>query len=571
MMSLKSKSLLLLSFVFTYTNASAQDEENFPRIARRGIDAYTKTLKGTAYDSTAWHGGMYAATSSRGRIMPNAFLNYKKGKWNIKGDVELDLSDYDTKREEDGNYSNANHEFTRTSLSNKIEHEDLTMRFDYSVTRKDVLSLDIFQKFYHDRINESSILSGIDGDGEELASKYEEQTKRVKDFNCGVLFEHLHKFAKGGSLSSRVYFKYDNKPTDLSSSVWGTQLPSTLNNEHQLYESADPKAQIIYLSPVWKGFSFGVRQKIGFMNMRIDDTASKFNYNVDQSLSSFSLDYNPGPVSLSFQAGYEIYHHDINDHINDEVSHTYHDWMYHAIAQWNVNRHHRVRFAYDQDITRPTYTQLYPFVHIGSSISSWVVGNSALQPSTSRQIQGRYTFTCTPLTLNGIVTYKTVDDDISGISTYDEAAGRSFKTWINDGKYSTIKFALEGDMTFGMFNMTMGVHAQRIQYGGERISGDKSWSHSVKMRPQLKLPSQWTLAYVFLYNGPEMHRHYYNRSYTYMALRAQKQIGNWAIYALAQDLLRSDHTKVLRSQGNTIVTNNDYNARALIMGCSYVF
>ena len=83
-MSVKSKSLLLLSFTLKFITASAQDEENFPRIARRVIDAYTKTLKSTeTYDSTAWHGGMYAATSSRGRIMPNSFLKYKRGKWGI--------------------------------------------------------------------------------------------------------------------------------------------------------------------------------------------------------------------------------------------------------------------------------------------------------------------------------------------------------------------------------------------------------------------------------------------------------------------------------------------------------
>lgn len=553
-------------------NAYAQDEEDFPHLARRGMDRYEATLKKlSTYTDTPMHGGIYVGNSSRGRILPNAFFRYKEGKWTITGDVSMNISDVGTKREEEGTFTSGAEKLTKSSIANVYQHEDLKLRFDYKLTDQDVLSLDLFQKFHHDKVNESSIQSSTNDTGEPNESKYEDQQRKVKDFNCGALVEHMHRFTKGGSLTSRIYFKYDDKPTDVMSDMWGEHSASTASKEHQRYVSADPKAQIIYLSPTWNGLHFGVREKVGFMNMRINDTASRFNYEVDQTLTSAEIAYAPGPLSFNLQGGYETYHHDIIDHVSDEISHTYRDWIYHAIVSWKIDDHHRFLARYDHDITRPTYTQLYPFVHIGSYIGSWVIGNSALQPSVSKQIQGRYTFTNNALTLNAILSHITVNDDITGVSTYNEEAQRTVKTWVNDATYSTLRMALEGEVRKGAFSMTMGVRAQHINYSGENVSSDKSWSYSFKMRPQVTLPHDWALAYVHLFNGREAHLYWYNQAYTYMALRAQKQLGDWAVYGFVQDLLREKHVKVSQSKDYTFVTSNDFNTRALILGCSYRF
>lgn len=560
--------------LFTLPSMSvfAQNEEDFPELARRGMDKYEATLKKQSnYNDTPIHGGIYVGNNSRGRILPNAFFRYKEGKWTITGDVAMDISDIGTKREEEGTFTSGAEKMTKSSIANIYQHEDLKLRFDYKLSQHDVLSLDIFQKFHHDKVNESSIQSSTNDAGEPNESKYEDQQRKVKDFNCGALVEHTHRFAIGGSLASRVYFKYDDKPTDVMSDIWGEHSASAASKEHQRYVSADPKAQIIYLSPTWNKFHFGIREKAGFMNMHIDDTASRFNYNVGQTLTSFGLTYTPTPFAFDFQAGYETYHHNISDHVSEDISHTYRDWIYHATASWMIDKHHRFIARYDHDITRPTYTQLYPFVHIGSNIGSWVIGNSSLQPSVAKQIQGRYTFTNNSLTLNAIVTHRTITDDITSISTYNEDVQRTVKTWVNDATYSTLRMALEGEVRKGHFNMTMGVHAQHISYSGENVSTDKAWSYSIKMRPQVTLPHEWTLAYVHLYNGREEHLYWYNQAYTYMALRAQKQLGDWAVYGFVQDLLREKRIKVSQSKDYTFVTSNDFNTRALILGCSYRF
>lgn len=571
-MKYRTIALTTLFTALPFVTLHAQDEEDFQRLARRNMNQQEAILKkDSTYADTPLHGGVYLGTSSRGRILPNGFLNYKRGKWAITGDVVMDFSDVDTRREEEGIWESGAEKLTKSSIKNLKQHEDLTMRFNYSLTSKDVLSLDIFQKYYHDKVNVSSIQSSKTEQGEPNEAKYEDQERKVKDFNCGALLEHMHRFSKGSSLSSRVYFKYDNKPTDVMSDLWGEHSASVPSKEHQRYVSSDPKAQVIYLSPTWKGFHFGVREKVGVMNMRINDTASRFHYNVDQTLSSFDLSYNPGAISMNVQAGYETYHHNIVDHVNEDIRHTYHDWIYNATVSWKISQQHRLTARYDHNITRPTYTQLYPFAHIGSYIGSWVMGNSSLQPSKSDQVQGRYTLTTRPVTMNAIVTYRNIHDDITSISNYNEEVQRNVKTWVNDATYSTLKLALEGELRRGIFSMTMGVHAQHIKYSGDNVSTDKAWSYSAKIRPQVKLPKDWTASYVLLYNGREEHLYWYNRAYTYMALRLQKQLGDWAIYAFAQDLLRADHVKVQKKTDYSFTTANDYNARALIMGCSYRF
>ena len=550
----------------------AQEVEDFNKLVRKSMSHYEDTLKSApGYDSVAWHGGVYLGSNTRGVVLPNGFFRYQKGRWNVTGDVQIDLSDIQTTQEEDGRFETGAHNVTDTDIDSRHEYEDLKMRIDYRLTHKDVLSLDIFQKYHHDLICQNSIKSGIRPDGTSTESKYEEQERKVRDFNCGVLVEHKHTFKDAGSLSSRIYYKYDNKPTDVNREDWGELSESVMVFDTQRYTSSEPKAQIIYLSPKWNGFNLGVRQKVGFMNMHIDDSATSFGYEVDQSLSSFDLTYKPGPVTLNFQAAYEIYHHNIVDHVSDDISHTYRDWLFHASVAWKINKTHRLALHFDHDYTRPTYTQLYPFIHVGSYLGARVVGNSSLQPSLINQYQAQYTFKSKPLTLKAIVTYKRTSDDITSITGYDGFTQQTVKTWVNDATYNTIQLAVEGEVRKGCFDMTMGIRAQHLDYIGMHVSTDEVWSYSFKMRPKFRLPNGWTLAAVFLHNGRETHRHWYNQAFTYMALRGQKQLGDWAIYCYIQDLLRETHVKVQHNTGYTVNTSNDYNARALIMGCSYSF
>lgn len=573
---MKTLLLLIVAFCFTSLTVIAQDEEDFHRLARRSIDAYEAQVKKqqAGYDSATWHGAAYFGTSSRGRVLPNGFFNYKKGKLNVKGDLVMDLSDISTNRIEDGNYSSGTVQHTSTNILNKYEHEDLKLRFDYHLNKQNTLSLDMFQKYRSDRVGETATRLSTNTREDKQAEVYEDQQRKKKDFNCGTLLEHLYKFNGGGSLSSRIYFKYDNTPTDIESETWGKELVLTTKYDHQKYISGDAKGQVIYLSPVWNGFNFGVREKVGLMNMRIEDTMTDFEYDVTQTLSSFMMNYVLGPVTFNVQGGYETYYHDINtvdEQIAKEANRTYRDWIYHFSVKWKANSRNTFTANYHHTINRPTYTQLYPFVHVGSNIGSRVKGNASLQPSVVTEIQGRHSYKVEHLTLNTILTYQKKDDDITSVVTFDETEQMSVKTWVNDATYNTIKGALEGEMNFGPFSMTMGVHAKKLWYEGINVKMDKSWSYSFKARPQIKLPNDWMLATVILFNGREEHLHWYNKEYTYLALRAQKQLGNWAVYGFVQDLVSEKRVKSTYSNGNSILTTNDYNTRAMVLGCSYRF
>ncbi len=103
------------------------------------------------------------------------------------------------------------------------------------------------------------------------------------------------------------------------------------------------------------------------------------------------------------------------------------------------------------------------------------------------------------------------------------------------------------------------------------MAGDQTWAYSFKVRPEIKLPQDWTLATSFVYTGREVHSTYYDRSNIYWSFRAVKELGPWALYAFVQDILQEDRVRVLKNEKNTMLTSNDLNGRCLIIGCSYIF
>lgn len=555
--------------------AAAQDEEDFSKLARRSIDSYEKKLEKeqAGYDSAVWHGAAYVGTSSRGHILPNGFFNYRKGKVQMKGDIEMDFSNLNTSRTEEANHDNGAYQYTSTKIANRYEHENLTFRLDYHLDKQNILAFDFFQKYRSDHVGETANLYKESKEGAD-GNTYEDQHRKQKDFNCGSLVEYLHNFTPGGSFSARAYIKYDNTPTDITSEVWGKELVYKESFDHRSHRSTDKKGQLIYLSPKWSGFSFGLREKVGFTNTQINDEISTFGYDVTQTLSSGDLKYALGNFSFVAQGGLETYHHKVKTHSGDnkgEINHIYRDFIYDITATWKMNAHNTLKLSYGHSIDRPTYTQLYPFVHVGSNIGSRVKGNENLQPAITNKIQGKYTYSVPTFDISTTLTYQKKSDDITSIATYDEVEQLNVKTWINDAEYNTLRTAIEGEVTSGNFNMTFGARVQRLWYDGENVSEDKAWSYSFKVRPAILLPNEWKLSAVALYNGREEHLHYYNEAYTYLALRAQKQLGDWAVYAFMQDLLNESHVKSQYSKGNSILTTNNYNTRALIIGCSYRF
>lgn len=572
------KIILVLAFIlFSPSMVFSQNEEDFERLARRAIDNYEKEVRAQQkdYDSAVWHGAGYLGVSSRGHILPNGFFNYKKGKIRMSGEMEIDIADMTTLRTEEGNYASGDYQYMETNIQNRYEHENLDFRLDYLLDKQNTISLDLFQKYRNDRVGETATLYKQPADPEaETVVKYEFQQRDKKDFNWGTLLEFLHKFNAGGSLAARAYVKYDNTPIDIYKEVWGQGVDYDNNTDRQSNHTNDVKGQIIYLSPKWKGFHFGLREKVGKTNTGISDALTRFEYDVTQTLTSGAINYGIGNFAFVLQGGFETYNHDLetsNNTAEKAIKHTYRDWIYNAKATWKVDKRNTIVVSFDHDILRPTYTQLYPFIHVGSNIGSRVIGNENLEPAVTNEIKAKYTYKVQHLTLNTSLTYQKKMDDITSIAIYDESAKMNVKTWVNDAEYNILKAAVEGEIRSGIFDMTFGARAQRLWYEGEHVSNDKAWSYSFKIRPQVHLPNEWLLSAVALYNGREEHKYWYNKAYTYLALRAQKQIGDWAVYGFLQDILNEKRVKNEYSKGNSILTSNDYNARALVLGCSYRF
>ena len=553
--------------------ASAQDTNEFQRIARRIMDAYDvgDELE-HAPDSAHFYGGAYLGASSNGRAMPSGYVTYLKNKLLFTTQLAVDISELNTKKDVNTNYLTGADRLTHTDILTRYEKQDFSTRLDYSPAKGRILTFGIIESLNHRRVNENTIKSGHEADGAVQESRYEEQRRSNTDLKLGALLQYIHDFRDVGRLTTRLNIKYNYKPTDVESDTWAVQNETTLREERQTLYNFDPYAMLRFQSKAFGGFKFGLEEKYTIEDMRITDTQTKFNFNTYSLLTTLSANYSHAWLGLSTTFRYEHFINDIDDH-QSTVSHdrTYNDWMLSARATVTMNKKNKLVLSYDRDISRPTYTQLYPFVHIGSSIGVMVVGNSALEPSKSSQVKLSYTHSAKHFTHTHSLAYKRISDDISQVSSYDDASQRSVKTWINDAHYSYLRYAAEGKLSYGVFSMTMGFHAQHLNYDGESVSADKAWSYSFKARPQLELPKGWTLATVLLYTGRETHRYYYNQSNLYWSLRGVKQIGNWAVYAFVQDILQPDRKQILTNKDYDMLTVTKPNSRCLIVGCSYTF
>ena len=560
----KKTILLLLVFIADATFMSAQDTNEFQRIARRIMNAYDvgDELE-HAPDSANFYGGAYLGAGTNGHTMPSAYVTYlKKEKLLITGQLAIDISKLNTEKDVTTDYHTGADRLTHSDILTKSEKQDFSIRLDYSPSKPHILTFGIIESLNTRRVEESTIRNGHEVDGSEQESYYEEQHRNNRDLKLGALLQHICDFNNAGRLTTRLNIKYNYNPTDVSSDTWAAQSPTSLREQTQTLYNFDPYAMIRFQSKSFGSFRFGLEEKYTIEDMRISDTATRFNFNTYSSLTTLSANYSHAWLGLDATLRYEHFINDIDDHQAPVSDRIYNDWMLSAKATIKLNKANKFVLSFDRDISRPTYTQLYPFVHIGSSIGVIVVGNPALDPSTHSAPHFTHTQS---------LAYKRITDDISQIPSFDEASQRSVKTWINDARYSYLRYNAEGQLNYGLFSMTMVFNAQHLNYDGESGSSDKAWSYSFKVRPQVELPKGWTLATTLLYTGRETHRYYYDQSNLYWSVRAVKQMENWAIYAFVQDILQPDAKQILRNNDYDMTTVTKPNSRCLIVGCSYIF
>ncbi|MBQ8938119.1 MAG: TonB-dependent receptor [Prevotella sp.] len=567
------KAVLLLFASWLLASAlPAQDTNEFQRIAKRIMDAYDvgDELQ-HAPDSASLYGGAYLGASSNGRAMPSAYVTYLKDKLLLTSQLSVDISELNSEKDVSTRFTSGADRQTSSDILTKYEKQDFSTRLDYAPRSGHIFTVGILESLDHRRVNENTIKNGHDADSTPQESQYEEQHRTNHDLKLGGLLQYICELEKAGRLTTRLNLKYNYKPTTVASDTWAAHTQASLREQQQTLYNFDPYAMIRFQSKTWKGFKFALEEKYTIEDMRINDTETAFNFNTYSSLSSLTLDYSHSWLALSTTLRYEHFVNDIDDHQSASHDRTYDDWTVSARATMKTGAKSKIVLSADRNVQRPTYTQLYPFVHIGSSIGVMVVGNPALTPSKNTQLKASYTRSGNHWTHTHSLTYKRISDDISQVSSFDQPSQRSVKTWINDPRYSYLRYAAEGEMRYGPFSMTMGLHAQYLDYEGESVSSDNAWSYSFKARPQLQLPQDWTLATVLLYTGRETHRHYYYQPNLYWSLRAVKQLGRWAVYAFLQDIIQPDQKQVLTSQDQNTVTVTSPNTRCLIVGCSYTF
>ena len=550
----------------------AQDANEFQRVAKRIMDAYDigEELQ-HAPDSGNFYGGAYLGASSNGRAMPSGYFTYLKDKLLFTSRLSVDFSDQSSEKDVSTKFTSGADQTTASDMLTQYERVDFSTRLDYASSGSSIFSIGLLESYNYKRENEHTVKNGHDVDGNSLESRYEEQHRSNRDLKLGGLLQYIYDVEKAGRLTTRLNLKYNYKPTTVSSDVWAARSELSLREQEQTLYNFDPYAMVRFESKAWGGFKFRVEEKYTLENMRIKDTETAFNFKTYSLLSTAYLTYAYAGLSLNANLRYEHFITDLDDHETATRYNTYNDWMLSLKATLKAGKRSKFVLSFDRDIQRPTYTQLYPFIHIGSSIGVMVVGNPALQPLKNNQVKFSHTYTATHWKLTNSLAYMHTSDDISQVSSYDELSYRSVKTWVNDADYYRLRYAAGGEVRYGAFSTTAELHAQYLDYDGESISTDQSFSWNFKLQPQMKVGNDWTLSSVLHYTGRETHLYYYNNSTFYWSLRAVKQIGKWALYAFLQDIIQPERKRVLTNNSQNTITLTRPKSRCLIVGCSYTF
>ena len=550
----------------------AQDVNEFQRVAKRIMDAYEvgEELQ-HAPDSSSFYGGAYLGASSNGRAMPSGYFTYLKGKLLFTSRLAMDFSDQSSEEDVSTKFTGGGDQTTASDILVQYQKVDFSTRLDYAPVKSSIFSIGLLESYNRKREDEHTVMNGHEADGNSLDSQYEEQYRSNHDLKLGGLLQYIYDSEKVGRLTTRLNLRYNYKPTNVSSDIWAEHSEVSLREQQQTLYNFDPYAMVRYESKAINGFKFRLEEKYTLENMRIKDTETAFYFKTYSLLTTAAFSYAYAWLSLNANLRYEHYITDLDDHEATTRYNTYNDWMLSVKATLKAGKRSKLVVSFDRDIQRPTYTQLYPFVHIGSSIGVMVVGNPMLQPLKINQIKLSHTYATTHWKLTNSLAYKHISDDISRVSSYDEASHRSVKTWINDAGYGCLRYAAEGELHYGAFSTTAELHAQYLDYDGNSASTDHSYSWNFKLQPQVELGNDWTLSTVLLYTGKETHQYYYNSSTFYWSFRAVKQMGKWALYAFVQDILQPERKRVLTNSKQNTITLTRPNSRCLIVGCSYTF
>ena len=132
--------LLLAISLLLATAASAQDTNEFQRIAKRIMDAYEvgDELE-HAPDSGHFYGGAYLGASSNGRAMPSGYLTYLKDKLLLTSQISIDLSEQNSEKDVGTDFANGSDRLTSTDILTRYEKLDFSTRLDYESTKRHIL------------------------------------------------------------------------------------------------------------------------------------------------------------------------------------------------------------------------------------------------------------------------------------------------------------------------------------------------------------------------------------------------------------------------------------------------
>lgn len=511
-------------------------------------------------------GTLAANASTLLNVTPNLNVNYRSGKFELRGNVGLQyLSTDQTYRYYRETPPTAT--VGKDTVQNRYFEETARIHLQYSPSSRDKIKLWVLESFDLSRKITSNYL--IDSEkrpemGEHIfviADGTDTVFAKASFFNFSALSEYEHIFRNDMKFNlSADYIQERRRSGEKSLEGAVPEVPQTI------------RAEVKLTAPF---LSHGVRS----LDLEIGGNA-EYGINDFAKTDSRTLYASPfATLKLSLpgwtaEAGfrYQYYGFDFERSREGLFSKGQNDFTFNVNSLWQIAAHHALRFFVTKNIIRPTFEQMYPSFYWDLKRGTYVCGNKSLEPASMYSFNLDYITDWTVGEHSFIADvsagYDRVDGLVNTAQQFNSEYKKYYLTYVNTGINNILTAKANLMYKYGIFSVSL---AGNWYHNFTKNEGtiDNIDNFNIAMSPIFSFRNNWTLSGTLRYNDGLTNNTTREGECIYARIRVNKTFGRWILSAAFSDIFGYQGERYEYDGGTYSYTEYDQYPRFFEIGATY--
>ena len=507
--------------------------------------------------SEGFSGVVMAEATTEYDVIPKLLLNYKKNKFELRGNVNMEYFNPSQIKETITRIPQERSVVTRVdSTMERYFQQTVGINLLYKISEKDEVKAWVFESWHNDCFNgRTSIVTDMDKALSEGAGwhfidrKYAPIETSQNNLATAVTGEYTHKFNQGEKFNTSINYNYGRNVNGTNVDIPNSIVFEGKFENIKLLDKNDNK---MFLKA-----GLNANFNSGSTNDGVIRSASTLSAFTELKYTNKCLTANLGVRYLyhdRYFASKKIHGTRSND---DDVTAS-------LAAVWKIQPHHALKFAASRNLIRPTDEMLYP----GIIPALMEIGNPQLKNTYVHNIELGYNFDWSEnahsLAFNFITGYDRTDGIIEKVITTEGLMGEPYSTFRNSGISNILKDNLSLIYKHGIFTLSFGANF----FYNIKLTGNAKGYHgyyNLNLTPTFNLPSDWNVSGILTYNSAVLSDNAILGDRFYASVSLGKTLGSWTFDLIMGDIFgwRSTDESFI---GRNTVEETTYNARSRYAG-----